>query len=105
MTSPNFVIEARNLTKSYGKTQVLKGIDLKVKKGSMLALLGPNGAGKTTTVRILSTLLKYDEGTAIVNGYDVAKQSDDVRAVIGLTGHSAAVDGLRTAREISIMMG
>ena len=69
--TPNHVIEVRNLTKSYGKTQVLKGIDLQVERGTMLALLGPNGAGKTTTVRILSTLLGFDGGTALVDGHDV----------------------------------
>lgn len=99
------VIEVKGLKKSYGKTEVLKGIDLKVQKGSMLALLGPNGAGKTTTVRIMSTLLKYDAGSVVINGYDVATDADRVRAVIGLTGQSAAVDELLTGRENLIMMG
>ncbi|MDB5166388.1 MAG: daunorubicin resistance transporter ATPase, antibiotic transport system ATP-binding protein [Candidatus Saccharibacteria bacterium] len=98
-------IKVSNLKKSYGKTSVLKGIDFKVRKGSMLALLGPNGAGKTTTVRILSTLLKYDEGEVSVHGYDVKKQSEQVKSVIGLTGQSAAVDELLTGRENLIMMG
>jgi ABC-2 type transport system ATP-binding protein len=99
------VIEVKGLQKSFGKTEVLKGIDLKVKKGSMLALLGPNGAGKTTTVRIMSTLLKYDSGTVTINGFDVATDADKVRTVIGLTGQSAAVDELLTGRENLIMMG
>src|SRR4030081_2504277 len=71
MTSPNYAIEARNLTKSYGKTQVLKGIDLQVERGTMLALLGPNGAGKTTIVRILSTLLGFDGGSVLIDGHSV----------------------------------
>ena len=105
MTSSNYVIEARNLTKSYGKTQVLQGIDLQVERGSMVALLGPNGAGKTTTVRILSTLLGFDGGTVLVDGHDVRTQADKVRAVIGLTGQAAAVDELLTGRETLVMMG
>jgi ABC-2 type transport system ATP-binding protein len=105
MTSPNYVIEARNLTKSYGKIQVLKGIDLQVERGTMLALLGPNGAGKTTTVRILSTLLRFDGGTVLVDGHDVTTEADKVRAVIGLTGQAAAVDELLTGRENLVMMG
>jgi ABC-2 type transport system ATP-binding protein len=105
MTRPNYVIEARNLTKSYGKTQVLKGIDLQVERGTMLALLGPNGAGKTTIVRILSTLLGFDGGTVLVDGHDVTTEADKVRAVIGLTGQAAAVDELLTGRENLVMMG
>jgi ABC-2 type transport system ATP-binding protein len=105
MTSPNQVIEVRDLTKSYGKNQVLKGIDLQVERGSMVALLGPNGAGKTTTVRILSTLLGFDGGTVLVGGHDVTTEADKVRAVIGLTGQAAAVDELLTGRENLVMMG
>ncbi|MDQ6674386.1 MAG: ATP-binding cassette domain-containing protein [Chloroflexota bacterium] len=105
MTSPNYVIEARNLTKSYGKNQVLKGIDLQVERGTMLALLGPNGAGKTTIVRILSTLLGFDGGNVLVDGHDVRTEADKVRAVIGLTGQAAAVDELLTGRENLVMMG
>lgn len=99
------VIKVRGLKKSYGKNQVLRGINLTVNEGTMLALLGPNGAGKTTTVRILSTLLGYDGGSVKVNGFDVAEQADKVREVIGLTGQSAAVDELLTGRENLIMMG
>jgi daunorubicin resistance ABC transporter ATP-binding subunit len=105
MTSPNYVIEVRNLTKSYAHNQVLKGIDLQVERGTMLALLGPNGAGKTTTVRILSTLLRFDGGTVLVDGHDVTTEADKVRAVIGLTGQAAAVDELLTGRENLVMMG
>jgi ABC-2 type transport system ATP-binding protein len=105
MASSDYVIEAKSLKKSYGKTQVLKGINLKVERGTMLALLGPNGAGKTTTVKILSTLLSFDSGTVSVAGNDVKKDADAVRRVIGLTGQSAAVDELLTGRENLVMMG
>lgn len=99
------VIKVRNLRKSYGDLEVLKGINLEVRSGTMLALLGPNGAGKTTTVKILSTLLQYNSGSVNVYGYDVKKESDKVRSVIGLTGQSAAVDELLTGRENLVMMG
>lgn len=99
------VIEAKNLQKAYGKHQVLKGLNLKVERGTMVALLGPNGAGKTTTVKILSTLLSFDSGKVTVEGNDVAANPDAVRSVIGLTGQSAAVDELLTGRENLVMMG
>lgn len=105
MATDKVAIRVQGLKKSYGKNDVLKGINFTVKKGSMLALLGPNGAGKTTTVRILSTLLSYDEGKVTIDGLDIAKQADDVRKVIGLTGQSAAVDELLTGRENLVMMG
>ncbi len=105
MTTRDYVITAAGLTKSYGTNHVLKGISLKVERGTMLALLGPNGAGKTTTVRILSTLLKADKGSVTVEGYDTVKDGDKVRSVIGLTGQSAAVDELLTGRENLVMMG
>ena len=105
MAKNNIVIEAKNLKKSYGKTNVLKGVSLSVERGKMLALLGPNGAGKTTTVRILSTLLGFDGGSVSIEGFDVKSQADEVRKVIGLTGQSAAVDELLTGRENLIMMG
>lgn len=98
-------IVVKNLKKSYGKNEVLRGIDLRVKRGTMLALLGPNGAGKTTTVRIMSTLLRFDGGSVTVEGHDVASAPDDVRSVIGLTGQSAAVDEILTGRENLVMMG
>lgn len=105
MPEKEYVIEVKGLTKSYGANNVLKGIDLKVERGTMLALLGPNGAGKTTTVRILSTLLNCDSGSVVIEGYDVATEADKVRSVIGLTGQSAAVDELLTGRENLVMMG
>lgn len=105
MAKNDVVIKAKGLQKSYGKTEVLKGIDIEVKRGTMLALLGPNGAGKTTTVRILSTLLGFDAGTVTIEGHDVQRNADAVRKVIGLTGQSAAVDELLTGRENLVMMG
>ena len=99
------VIRVKNLKKSYGKNNVLKGINFSVERGKMLALLGPNGAGKTTTVRILSTLLQADAGTISIEGFDLQKQAEKVRSVIGLTGQSAAVDELLTGRENLVMMG
>jgi ABC-2 type transport system ATP-binding protein len=105
MEKSKYVIQAKNLKKSYGTNNVLKGINLNVERGTMVALLGPNGAGKTTTVRILSTLLKFDSGSVSVEGYDVKKDADKVRSVIGLTGQSAAVDELLTGRENLVMMG
>ena len=100
-----YAIKVKNLHKAYKDNNVLKGVDLRVEHGTMLALLGPNGAGKTTTVRILSTLLSYDSGDVQVGGYDVKSHPDSVRSVIGLTGQSAAVDELLTGRENLIMMG
>lgn len=100
-----YAISVKKLTKAYKDNQVLKGVDLQVEHGTMLALLGPNGAGKTTTVKILSTLLGYDDGTVTVGGFDVKDQPDKVRSVIGLTGQSAAVDELLTGRENLVMMG
>jgi ABC-2 type transport system ATP-binding protein len=102
---PGYAIEARGLRKSFGEVEVLKGVDLHVERGTMLALLGPNGAGKTTTVRILTTLLAHDGGTATVAGHDVTRDSRAVRRAIGLTGQQTAVDGLLTGRENLVMMG
>lgn len=101
----NSVIVVKNLKKAYGSNEVLKGVDFSVKKGTMLALLGPNGAGKTTTVKILSTLLKPDEGSITIEGYDAIEDPQKIRSVIGLTGQSAAVDELLTGRENLVMMG
>ncbi|HMH70101.1 MAG TPA: ATP-binding cassette domain-containing protein [Candidatus Saccharimonadales bacterium] len=105
MTKAEYVIQAKNLKKSYGANRVLKSIDIAVERGTMLALLGPNGAGKTTIVRILSTLLTFDGGSVMVEGHDVAKDPNAVRRVVGLTGQSAAVDELLTGRENLVMMG
>ena len=99
------VIVVKKLRKSYKDLEVLRDVSFSVKRGTMLALLGPNGAGKSTTVKILSTLLPYNGGEVMVEGYNVASQADEVRKVIGLTGQSAAVDELLTGRENLIMMG
>lgn len=92
-------IEVSGLTKHFGEVKALDGISFEVEQGSVLGLLGPNGSGKTTTVRILSTLLQPDSGSAKVGGFDVVDQDDDVRSVIGLTGQYAAVDEYLTGRE------
>lgn len=105
MSTKNIAISVRNLKKSFGENEVLKGVSFDVQQGTMLALLGPNGAGKTTTVKILSTLLKANGGTATIEGHNVSKNPDKVRSVIGLTGQSAAVDELLTGRENLVMMG
>lgn len=98
-------ITITDLKKSFKNLEVLKGINLNVEKGTMLALLGPNGAGKTTTIRILSTLLKPDSGKIIVNGFDLSKDADDIRSTIGLTGQYAAIDEYLTGRENIVMFG
>jgi ABC-2 type transport system ATP-binding protein len=105
MQKTNMAIYVKGLKKSYGANEVLKGVNFSVPRGSMLALLGPNGAGKTTTVRILSTLLRADEGTVQIDGHDVRAEPNKVRRVIGLTGQSAAVDEMLTGRENLVMMG
>lgn len=97
-------IQVKGLQKSYKEVRVLKGVDLEVKKGSIFALLGSNGAGKTTMVRILTTLLKQDGGTATVNGFDVEAKADLVRQSISLTGQFAAVDEILTGRENLILI-
>ncbi|MFI7587498.1 ATP-binding cassette domain-containing protein [Spongisporangium articulatum] len=98
-------ITAAGLTLSFGERKVLDGLDLHVPVGSVFALLGPNGAGKTTTVRILTTLLLPDSGTAAVGGHDVVSQADDVRARIGVTGQFSAIDELLTGAENLRLMG
>ncbi len=100
----NEAIQVKGLQKSYQKLHVLKGVDFAVAKGSIFALLGSNGAGKTTIVKILTTLLKQDGGTAAVNGFDVVSKPDGVRQSISLTGQFAAVDEILTGRENLIMI-
>ena len=100
----NTAIQVKGLQKSYKQLHVLKSVDLEVKKGSIFALLGSNGAGKTTIVKILTTLLKQDGGTAAVNGFDVTSKPDDVRQSISLTGQFAAVDEILTGRENLVMI-
>jgi len=93
------MIEAVGITKSYGRQEVLRGVDLTVHAGEIVGLLGPNGAGKTTLVNILSTLARPDAGTATVAGFDVTRDPAEVRRRISLTGQAAAVDGLLTGAE------
>ena len=100
----NQAIQVNGLQKSFKELHVLKGVDFEVQKGSIFALLGSNGAGKTTIVKILTTLLKQDAGTAAVNGFNVASKPDDVRQSISLTGQFAAVDEILTGRENLIMI-
>jgi ABC-2 type transport system ATP-binding protein len=98
-------IEAEGLTKKFGATQALAGIDLSVPAGGILGLLGPNGAGKTTAVRVLATLLRPDAGRARILGADVVTQAAEVRTHIGLTGQYAALDDYLTGRANLIMIG
>jgi ABC-2 type transport system ATP-binding protein len=98
------VITVKNLKKSYNGIPVLKGVDFYVKPGRIFALLGSNGAGKTTTVKILTTLLSFDEGEITINNCDIKKQAKKVREVISLTGQYAAVDEAQTGRENLVMM-
>jgi len=100
----DIAIQVKGLQKSYKKLHVLKGVDFEVEKGSIFALLGSNGAGKTTIVRILTTLLKQDGGTAAVNSFDVVAKPDYVRQSISLAGQFAAVDEILTGRENLIMI-
>jgi ABC-2 type transport system ATP-binding protein len=97
-------VHVRGLDKSYKELHVLRGVDFDVARGSIFALLGSNGAGKTTVIRILSTLLKADAGTAIVNGFDVATRAADVRESFSLTGQFAAVDEILTGRENLVLV-
>ena len=97
-------IQVKGLKKSFKTAEVLKNVDFKVEKGSIFALLGSNGAGKTTIVKILTTLLKPDGGTATVNGFDVVLKPENVRQSISLTGQFAAVDEILTGRENLIMI-
>jgi len=97
-------LRVRGVTKSFGDLAVLRGVDLEVARGSILALLGSNGAGKTTLVRILATLLAADAGTAEVDGHDVGAEAPQVRESLSLTGQFAAVDEVLTGRENLILV-
>ncbi|GAA3375609.1 ATP-binding cassette domain-containing protein [Streptomyces sannanensis] len=101
-------VTVQGLVKRYGGPSgvtALDGVDLAVRRGSVLGVLGPNGAGKTTLVRILSTLIRPDAGTAEVGGYDVVSQPRQLRRVIGLTGQYASVDGKLSGRENLYLIG
>jgi ABC-2 type transport system ATP-binding protein len=102
MSAP--AISVRGIEKSYKDLAVLRGVDFEVERGGIFALLGSNGAGKTTMVRILSTLLQADAGTATVLGHDVEREGLSVRQVISLTGQFAAVDEILTGRENLVLV-
>jgi ABC-2 type transport system ATP-binding protein len=103
-TTSEPAIRVQGLEKSYKQLEALRGVDFDVARGGIFALLGPNGAGKTTVVKILSTLLKADAGTASVNGFDVATQAADVRESISLTGQFAAVEEILSGRENLVLV-
>ena len=98
-------VSVNGLRKAYGEKVVLEGVDLTIAEGEVFALLGPNGAGKTTLVRILSTLIAADAGTATVMGHDLRSEAGAVRGVIGVTGQFSALDNLLTGEENLLLMG
>ena len=98
-------VEVRGLVKHFGETKAVDGIDLDVREGTVMGVLGPNGAGKTTLVRILSTLLQPDAGTATVAGHDVVREPRELRRTIGLTGQYASVDEKLSGKENLYMIG
>ncbi len=101
----SIAIEANNLVKHYGEVKALDGLSLKVEQGSVFGLLGPNGAGKTTTVRVLTTLLTPDSGSAFVSGVDVINDPVHAREIMGLSGQNATVDENLTGVENLVMLG
>jgi ABC-2 type transport system ATP-binding protein len=105
VTSTSPMIQAEGLTKRYGSTQALAGVDLEVPAGTILGVLGPNGAGKTTAVRILTTLVQPDRGSARVAGHDVVAEAQAVRGLIGVTAQDATVDEALTGRQNLVMIG
>ncbi|WP_328365021.1 ATP-binding cassette domain-containing protein [Micromonospora zamorensis] len=105
MTTRDDAIVAEGLRKRYRDRYALDGFDLRVRQGTVCGLLGPNGAGKTTSVRILSTLLRLDEGCAKVAGYDVTRQPDQVRYRIGLVGQHPALDEALSGRQNLVLFG
>jgi ABC-2 type transport system ATP-binding protein len=105
MEAPTRAIRVEGVVKAFGPVEVLRGVDLDVEAGRIVALLGSNGAGKTTLVRILATLLRADRGTAWVNGFDVVTEAEEVRRSFSLTGQFAAVDDVLTGRENLVLIG
>src|SRR6202012_4815962 len=99
------MIEAHGLTKRFGSTVALDGLDLAVPAGAVLGVLGPNGAGKTTAVRILTTLAPPDGGTARVAGHDVVREAQAVRRCIGVTAQDATLDEVLTGRQNLVLIG
>ncbi|MEU8167797.1 ATP-binding cassette domain-containing protein [Micromonospora sp. NPDC049004] len=102
--STGLAIEAEGLSRSFGETRALAGMDLRVPAGTVYGLLGPNGAGKTTAVRVLATLLRPDGGTARVFGHDVVTEADKVRSRVSLTGQYASVDEDLTGTENLVLL-
>jgi ABC-2 type transport system ATP-binding protein len=100
----SYAIETKGLTKSFGETRALDGVDLQIKTGTVYGLLGPNGAGKTTIIRILATLLRPDRGTARVLGHDVVREAVAVREQVSLTGQYASVDEDLTGHENLVLV-
>jgi len=88
----DFIIDVKGLTKRYGEKKAIDGLDMKVKRGEMYAFLGPNGAGKTTTVRVLSTLTGFDEGSVMIDGYDIVKNPREAKAAIGVIQQHISLD-------------
>ncbi len=95
----NSIIQIKEVKKSYKDIEVLKGVDFEVEQGEIFALLGSNGSGKTTMIRIMTTLLKADAGRIVINGFDIVKNSRNIRGSISLTGQFAAIDEILTGRE------
>jgi len=98
-------IQVNDIRKSFGTVEAVRGISLAVEKGTIFGLLGPNGAGKTTLIRMLTTLMEPDSGSATIEGFDVVKDADKVRHIMGLAGQYAAVDENLTGRENLMMVG
>jgi daunorubicin/doxorubicin transport system ATP-binding protein len=98
-------IEALGLSRSFGHTRAVDGLELEVPEGIVYAVLGPNGSGKTTTIRMLATLLRPDAGTARVFGYDIVREATAVRRNLGMTGQFASVDTELTGRENLVLLG
>src|ERR1700722_6833740 len=103
--APRLMIEAEGLTKRYGETQALAGVDFAVPAGSILGVLGPNGAGKTTAVRILTTFATPDSGCGRVAGHDVVTAASEVRRHIGVAAQDATLDELLTGRQNLMLIG
>jgi ABC-2 type transport system ATP-binding protein len=102
---PTLAVEATGLGKTFGTTRAVDGVDLAVPRGAVYGVLGPNGAGKTTTIRMLTTLLEPDAGSARVLGHDIVEDADAVRSLVSLTGQLASVDEDLTGRENLVLLG
>src|SRR3954454_22824533 len=105
MTPSNLAIEASGLIKTFGDVRAVDGVDLAVRRGCVYGVLGPNGAGKTTTIRMLTTLLTPDGGSAQVLGRDIVHEADAIRGLVSLTGQLASVDEDLTGRENLVLLG